>query len=217
MSNNNINKGKVYYNPFKGDYNQTNQYRNPNRNQQNRNQQNRNPSRNLNRYPLNVDQFNRQKQFRNNDQFNQPKYDSYSNTIPPSRYIDIIFDSSDKPIDNVNENKLNQFGMDNIQSIEIFPINNKDNSNDFIGSLLKKILSKEPKQENKEEKVVSPEFVVDINKEYEEITKPIKTLDDLIELGKSYDPLTADKYSVNLKRLNKNILMKRIIMMSIKI
>ena len=45
------------------------------------------------------------------------------------------------------------------------------------------------------------DFKIDLNAEYEEIS-PIKTLDDLIKLGNTFDPETAKKYPFNLKKLN---------------
>jgi SpoVK/Ycf46/Vps4 family AAA+-type ATPase len=207
MNNNNINKSKVYYNPFnKQNHNPNKKYQNNrnrnNRNRNNRNQNNRNDNgnnRNDNRRNKNYNQYN---------EWNKG-YETPVNRNPNKKYnnpFQGIFPSH--PI------------FDNIQSIEIIPITdtnqtsqhselNLENSktiepsSDLFGSFLKKILAKDIKPEKKEEIPSVPEFVVDINKEYEEITKPIKTIDDLIELGLSYDPLTADKYSVNLKRLNK--------------
>jgi hypothetical protein len=51
--------------------------------------------------------------------------------------------------------------------------------------------------------VVPPEddFKIDLEAEYEEIS-PIKTLDDLIKLGNSYNSETSKKYPFNLKKLN---------------
>jgi SpoVK/Ycf46/Vps4 family AAA+-type ATPase len=113
--------------------------------------------------------------------------------------------------------------LDRIESIEIFPMDGTNNSitykssdfkstepkpskddNTFFQNILKKILFKDSlKTEKKEDMPIVPEFIIDVNKEYEEISKPIKTLDDLIELGNSYTIETAEKYAINLKRLNK--------------
>jgi SpoVK/Ycf46/Vps4 family AAA+-type ATPase len=49
------------------------------------------------------------------------------------------------------------------------------------------------------------EFKIDANKNYEIIEKKIETIDDLIQLGKEYDPKTAGNFSVDLKRLHKLI------------
>jgi len=49
--------------------------------------------------------------------------------------------------------------------------------------------------------VPEDDFKIDLEAEYDEIA-PIKTLDDLIKLGKSFNPETAKKYPFNLKKLN---------------
>lgn len=120
-----------------------------------------------------------------------------------------------KPV--LNNPFLNPSIFDRIESIEIFPMdgtNNtitykaddiKKNDNIFIQNILKKLLLKDSSIEKKDETISLSEFVIDINKDYQEIEKPIKTLDDLIELGKTYSPETSDKFAVNLKRLNKLI------------
>lgn len=65
--------------------------------------------------------------------------------------------------------------------------------------------------DRKEEKQTSPssqsdeEFVIDINKDYKTIDIQIHSIDDLITIGKMYNPETAKDYSVNLKQLNKLI------------
>jgi SpoVK/Ycf46/Vps4 family AAA+-type ATPase len=183
-NNNNINKSKVYYNPF----NKQNNRKQNNRNQYNRNQYNRNQNIINNHYPYSNKKNN--KPIKNNTFNNKKVEDKHTN----------IFNSL-FPLNPI---------MDNIQSIEIIPISNNEqsitnlnNSNNMFDSFLKKLLLKDIKLEKKDEKIIPPEFVIDINKDYEEITKPINSLNDLIELGKTYNPLTADKYSVNLKRLNK--------------
>ena len=58
------------------------------------------------------------------------------------------------------------------------------------------INSKDKKEEQKEE------FTLDITKEYDELDVSLNSLDSLIELGKKYNPETAHKYAINLKRLN---------------
>jgi SpoVK/Ycf46/Vps4 family AAA+-type ATPase len=189
-NNNNINKGKVYYNPFNKEHNKQNYNKKTN----NRYYNNRyNPNKNYNK--------------KQNNQYNDSYKNQENNIINPiynklmdNKLIDISFDPILHNQSNKSENIL---GLDNIQSIEIFPINDdKKISSDFFGSIFKKILMKDNIKNEKKE-VSPPEFIVDINKEYEEITQPIKSIIDLIELGKTYDPLTADKYSINLKRLNK--------------
>jgi hypothetical protein len=57
-------------------------------------------------------------------------------------------------------------------------------------------------QEKQEVKTDSEEFVFDITKEYEELDVKLDSLDALINLGKTYNPETSHKYSINLKRLN---------------
>ena len=54
------------------------------------------------------------------------------------------------------------------------------------------------KVEQKEEE----EFILDISKEYDDLDVSLNSLDSLIQLGKKYNPTTAHKYAINLKRLN---------------
>jgi hypothetical protein len=49
------------------------------------------------------------------------------------------------------------------------------------------------------------EFILDVTKEYEELDLKLDSLDALIELGKTYNPESAHKFSINLKRLHELI------------
>ena len=55
---------------------------------------------------------------------------------------------------------------------------------------------------SKEDKKEVEEFTLDLTKQYEELDVSLNSLDSLIELGKKYNPATAHKYAINLKRLN---------------
>jgi SpoVK/Ycf46/Vps4 family AAA+-type ATPase len=121
----------------------------------------------------------------------------------PSNFLDRIESIEIFPMDGTNNSityKPSDFKPTNLKSTNL---KNRDNDN-FFQNILKKILFKDlDKQEQKDDTPITPEFVIDINNYYEEITKPIKTLDDLIELGNMYTPEIATKYAINLKRLNK--------------
>lgn len=70
--------------------------------------------------------------------------------------------------------------------------------------IMQAILSQINSDDSESTKTVTlPEddFKIDLEAEYIEI-EPIKTLDDLIKLGKSFNPETAIKYPFNLKKLN---------------
>jgi SpoVK/Ycf46/Vps4 family AAA+-type ATPase len=210
MSNNNrqggnINKPKVYITPFKSN--------GKNLNSKNFNGKNFNDKKNI-----------QQKSYLNNNNlYGKYKDINKQNTDIPKTPVKMnpdskcYFPKNNRPLNNKNLNTLFTPAMfDRIESIEIFPMDGTNNSityksedlkntkdNNFFNNILKKILLRDTELDKKEDIVTPPEFVVDINKDYLEIEKPIKTLDDLIDLGKSYSPDTADNFAINLKRLNK--------------
>jgi hypothetical protein len=72
------------------------------------------------------------------------------------------------------------------------------NLEQVIGQLFKGI-DKEKKEEKKKEE---NEVVYNLSDTYEEVEKKMNTLDDLIELGKSYNKDSEIKYSFDIKMLN---------------
>jgi hypothetical protein len=72
----------------------------------------------------------------------------------------------------------------------------------IMQAILSQINSDEESDDKKDTSPKEEEFKIDIDAEYDEINCTIKTLDDLIKLGKSFDPETAKKYPFNLKKLN---------------
>jgi hypothetical protein len=229
--NNNINKPKVYYNPFtnmnnhtnsnfKGNHqnNKTHSYYhfgdNPANMYNNINQNNRFNNINQNNRFNNIDRNNRFNNINQHNRFNNINQNNRFNNIDRNNK----FNNQDKkdeikkyPINNLfSDLKKNNLGQ--IESIEIIPMNISNNSDtngkqntniNFLSNLLKNIIFNDTKKDEKDEQEISvPEFIIDLNKDYEDISN-VKTLDDLIELGKNYNPDTADKYAINLKRLNK--------------
>lgn len=115
----------------------------------------------------------------------------------------------------VKNNSLHNFSFqlfppinENPKIIDIPPIFNNVNSLEkrgddypdifnFLNKLTMKQNNPKPKPLKKKK-----EFKIDINKDYEIIDKKIETLDDLIELGKMYDPKSTNSYSIDLKKLN---------------
>jgi len=74
----------------------------------------------------------------------------------------------------------------------------------FMELLMTKILTgNKPEEDNSEQENDTDEFKIDINKEYDILDVKVDSITDLIKLGKLYDPVTCDKYSINLKQLNK--------------
>lgn len=77
-----------------------------------------------------------------------------------------------------------------------------------FGAFLAHLLEQNEKENNSNSKKSNnkppafAEFNIDPEKTYDEVTKKITSLDDLIELGKSYDEKINHNYPFNLKRLN---------------
>jgi len=236
-NNNNINKPKVYYNPF------TNLNHNSNFKGNKKNNKTHsyykfgnNPANMYN----NIDHNNTFSNMEYNNRFNNHnnRFNNKNNTTEcdenkcychtcqkffsnkkntPNMFNNKQSNQQDKkdeikkyPINNLfSDLKKNNLGQ--IESIEIIPMNisndsttngKQDSGINFISNLLKNIILNDNKKDEKEEEPYIPEFTIDLDKDYEDISH-IKTLDDLIELGKNYNPDTADKYAINLKRLNK--------------
>jgi SpoVK/Ycf46/Vps4 family AAA+-type ATPase len=200
----NINKPKIYVNPFTSKNKQNNKSFNKSNKQD--------PKKPYIKYnPQNNRSIQYNPQNSRANQYN-PQNNRSKSYKPNYRKSNTVFDVY-PPIDNKKDN-LSLF-PGSIESIEIIPINPVDGSikngsglkmepgTDMFHNFLKNILFKNNvKEEKKPDIPALPEFSIDLTKEYEEITKPIKSIDDLIELGKSYDPETADKYAINLKRLS---------------
>jgi hypothetical protein len=180
---NNTNKPKIYISPFNKNFRkQTNSYHKAN-----------NISNNNSYVKIN----NTHENYKNNlNKFN-------FNQNPISKNI------NNKPTQILNP--LLTPTLNNIESIEIYPMDysnksyiykpEESNNNNIFQNILKKFLFNEEEKINNNIQSI-PAFSIDINKDYHLIDKPIKSLDDLIELGKLYNPETADNYAINLKQLN---------------
>lgn len=71
----------------------------------------------------------------------------------------------------------------------------------IMQAILSQITAEDTEKDNTP---VSPmdDFVIDDTEDYDEIIEPVKTLDDLIKLGKSFDKENMKKYPFNMKKLN---------------
>jgi hypothetical protein len=132
---------------------------------------------------------------------NEMKQENNDLSKPKTKVINIDFDFS----------KLNGYGSSSDSSGSNifgnqFGSNNEHKQLEDIFSVLLGLpsLSKEKEEEKKSSNKLKVRNY-DINSEYIEIDKNVKTLDDLIELVKLYDvtkPELMDKYTVDLKKLN---------------
>ena len=111
----------------------------------------------------------------------------------------ILFNSINKLIGEMDDSKNNPI----IKNITIKRIS-KTTDNKLVDRDNLHILtsSRETNIFNSKDKKEVEEFTLDITKEYDELDVSLNSLDSLIELGKKYNPATAHKYAINLKRLN---------------
>ncbi|AYV79550.1 MAG: AAA family ATPase, partial [Faunusvirus sp.] len=110
-------------------------------------------------------------------------------------------ESDKKQLKSVDKNK--------IAPVNMFPMGSSAStiksykSGNMFESIMKNLMGMPDKQEEEDIDVgANDDFVLDENKTYELLDMKIETLDDLIKLGRMYDPLTASKYAVDLKKLN---------------
>jgi len=121
----------------------------------------------------------------------EDKPNSINQTTFPSNSKSVIKNITIRKINGSSSN-TNDYNM--FSGPTIFNTNSLDLSNP--SSLLSKIQTQPQPVE---------EFILDVTKEYEELDLKLDSLESLIELGKTYNPESAHKFSINLKRLNELI------------
>lgn len=136
------------------------------------------------------DQKDNKNTYYKNNRYSNNTSTNNSNNDSKLNFDTILFNSIHKLVSEMDDSKNNQI----IKNITIKRIN-RNSDNNLIETNI--INSNEDKKEEKKE-----EFILDITKEYEELDVSLNSLNSLIELGKSYNPVTAHKYAINLKRLN---------------
>jgi SpoVK/Ycf46/Vps4 family AAA+-type ATPase len=152
------------------------------------NNKNKNSKSNYNKNSKN----NYNKNTKNKENLDKQLFNSIQNIINE------MDNSAEKPIiKNITIKKINSSKNSDIN--ETIPYNLFSGQSVFPISFLNE-LALDEKQDKKELSI--DEFVLDLSKDYDELDLSLNSLDSLIELGKRYDPETAHKYAINLKRLN---------------
>ena len=158
-----------------------------------------------------TDQINNKNLYYKNNRYNNTSNSNTSNSNSTStnnnndklNFDTILFNSIHKLISEMDDSNNSPI----IKNITIKRISkntdnklvDRDNLHLLTSSRETNIInSKEEKKEDEQKE----EFTLDITKEYDELDVSLNSLDSLIELGKKYNPTTAHKYAINLKRLN---------------
>ena len=151
---------------------------------------------------LESDQKDNKNTYYKNNRYSNTSNSNCCNSNEKLNFDTILFNSINKLISEMDDSKNNPI----IKNITIKRISrnsdnnlvDRDNLHLLTSSRETNIInSNEDKKEEQKE-----EFILDITKEYDELDVSLNSLDSLIELGKKYNPATAHKYAINLKRLN---------------
>ena len=150
------------------------------------------------------------------DKFNEPllKY-TYFFIINDDLNKDPKKDVNNDPKKDVNKDINKDVNKDNRKNKRKNDQDNKDDKgdkgdldeqDDFMDNIFKRMMTS---RDNKKKRRTDKDTVSEFDRYFKEantlkpINKDIKTLKDLIELGKTYDPLDKSRYVINLRALNK--------------
>lgn len=135
---------------------------------------------------------------------------NFINKMVDNKEIDVNNEKNDKESDYDNVyNKIKQ--NDIIRIIPVKPplstgsnMKNMINSFNIMDIIMNDFKNKNEYEDNSESDSAD-KFILDHNKEYDLIDEQITNIKDLIKIGNLYDKNTENKYSINLKQLNKLI------------
>jgi hypothetical protein len=148
---------------------------------------------------------------KNEDSLNNDKKDEDSTKIPITSIILIIDNNENNNIDEKNDKTYDDLDDDSYYN-DLNNINKnndkkrKNELNNNIDSFFKEIIGNINKKKNKKLKKDEIDEFKDYFKESDKllpINVEIKSLDDLINLGKKYNPHDKNRYVINLRALNK--------------
>jgi hypothetical protein len=145
-----------------------------------------------------------------NNPYNDPNYDPFYNIFNDPNYNRNDDPEDDPEYDPYEDDPYNDpyTNKDYHNNCDDDNCNNKNGKkkNKTIDNIFKNIINSINKKDSKKKKIESVDDFKDYFKESNTllpINKEIKTLKDLIELGKTFDPYDKNRYVINLRALHK--------------